>query len=454
MRTGKHHTTPRISDQFILSRFGWILLLSLLPTSLFGQMIARGLGMGWAYTALARGSHAPLWNPANLGLPDNPSFTMTFISVGAGVWNNSFTKSMYDQYLVNGPKDADGDIIWSQRDIEDIINSIPDDGLRMHVGTTVRAFSFSSGRFAISGGADVVSLVRLDKSFIQLPLEGNELNKVYNLNNTDGSGLGIGMMSLSLGQPMEVSFADHFAWGATVHFLYGGVYGKTERADGSFTTKEYGFDVDVNYDVLYSFKGKVGFGLDIGAAAQIGKKWTLSCALANVLGSVPWSEAESEVGYFRGDTLSVLDIAEEDDEEDLLEDSTWTRKNLPGFSARLPVILRCGVAYKEGPVLMTADYVQGFQDGPFISTKPRFSIGTEWRGVSWLPLRMGFVMGGRIGLGSSFGIGIRPGGFVLDIGVMNRGFISSGNSKGFIVAVELGMELHKKEPGVLKVKDF
>jgi len=103
---------------------------------------------------------------------------------------------------------------------------------------------------------------------------------------------------------------------------------------------------------------------------------------------------------------------------------------------------------------LTADVTKGFEDGPFYSSKPRVSVGTEWRGISWLPIRMGIVMGGRIGVGTSFGFGIRPGGFVLDIGMMNRGFISPKNSKGFILGVELGIDLQRKESDVLKVSDF
>ena len=68
------------------------------------------------------------------------------------------------------------------------------------------------------------------------------------------------------------------------------------------------------------------------------------------------------------------------------------------------------------------------------------NIGTEWRKVPWLPLRLGVLLGGRFGYGSSFGLGLRPGGFVWDIAIMNRGFITSGSSKGLLIATEFGLE--------------
>ncbi|RKY51960.1 MAG: hypothetical protein DRP89_08420, partial [Candidatus Neomarinimicrobiota bacterium] len=158
-------------------------LLCLIPSGLLSQMTARGLGMGGAYTALARGVHAPIWNPANLGLPDNPKFSMTFFSIETGVWNNSLNKGMYDKYFVNGTKDQDGNIVWEQQDVEDILNHIPDDGLGLNAEVFVRTLCFSAGRFALSFGANVGSFVQLDKTLFELPLAGNELNKKYTLNN-------------------------------------------------------------------------------------------------------------------------------------------------------------------------------------------------------------------------------------------------------------------------------
>ncbi len=422
--------------------FGYILILFLIPVQLMGQNTARGLGMGWAYTAAARGVHAPEWNPANLGLPDNPRFSMSIISLGVGTWNNSFTKGMYDRFLVDGEKDLDGDIVWSQQDVEEILNAIPDDGLGVDITASTRVFSFSSGRFALSIGALAGSTLRMDKSLFQLALQGNQIGETYGLKDPEGYGLGIGLASLSWGQPIRVNFADHFALGFSLNLLYAGGYGKVNQADLSLTTFDYGFDIDGEYEVIYSYQGGLGWGLDGGVAAQFGDQWTLSVGLASVVGSVPWSnEVKQEIGYIRGDSLSVLDISEEDDDEDeLLQDSTWTVE-MASFSKKVPTLLRAGVAFQEGPVLLTADYFQGLQSSGFASTKPRIAVGTEWRGIGWFPLRMGLVMGGRIGFGTSFGFGFRLGGFSLDIGMMNRGFVSPKNSKGFVIALDMGVGL-------------
>jgi len=413
-------------------------LLCLIPSGLLSQMAARGLGMGGAYTALARGVHAPIWNPANLGLPDNPKFSMTFFSIETGVWNNSLNKGMYDKYFVNGDKDQNGNIVWEQQDVEDILNHIPDNGLGLNVEVFVRTLCFSAGRFAFSFGANVGSFVQLDKTLFELPLAGNELNKKYTLNNMDGEALGIGAISFSLGEPVKVSFADVFAVGGTFHLFYWGGYAKVDSANFSFTTASYGFDIDGNYKATRALGG-LGWGVDMGAAAQIGEKLTLSFELANVLGSIPWSnEIKSEVGYIRGDSLTVLNADENSNDEDVVDDSSWTVEG-EKFSTKLPIAIRLGCLYREGAVVLTADYYQSFKNGAWSSSKPRFAVGTEWQRIPWLPLRAGVVLGGRIGFGTSFGFGIRPGKFVLDLGIMNRGFIFPKNSKGLIIALDMGV---------------
>ncbi|MEJ2627340.1 MAG: hypothetical protein P8078_02110 [bacterium] len=126
-----------------------VLLLVLLFLVILGninvnaQMNARALGLGGAYTALARGVDAPLWNPANLGLSDNPKFSMTFIGAQAGAWNNSISLGMYNKY--NGEYLTDSDI-------ENILNSIPDNGFRSNTEVFINTFSFSIRQLALTIG--------------------------------------------------------------------------------------------------------------------------------------------------------------------------------------------------------------------------------------------------------------------------------------------------------------
>ena len=139
------------------------------------------------------------------------------------------------------------------------------------------------------------------------------------------------------------------------------------------------------------------------------------------------------------DVLDKEDI-EKDDKNSPLQDSTWTVEDKP-FNVRLPVVLRVGGAYQDGATVITYDYVQGFSEGAWASTRPRVSFGTEWRGLGWLPLRMGVIFGGRIGFGTSAGLGLRLGGFAMDFGFLSQGFFLPSTSKGLTIALEMGVGL-------------
>ncbi|MFO7891593.1 MAG: hypothetical protein R6V04_14790 [bacterium] len=408
------------------------LLIVLVITPVSAQMNARAVGLGGAYTAIARGVNSPLWNPANLGLSDNPKFSMTIIGMQSGAWNNSFSLGMYNKY--NGE-------YWTDKDIEDILNSIPDNGFRSNTEVLVNALSFSAGRFALTIGVIGGGYVNAAKTLFEIPLTGTKINKLYEFNDTDGSFLAAGMVGVSWGQPLKVDFAEELTVGGTVNLFFSGAYANADTTEFSINSKPYGMDLKGSYAFTYAYNSSMGFGLSLGSAARLNKKWSVSIGLTNIFNSIPFNkDVKTEKGTFALDSLNVLTDFEED-----ARDTTWT-VDASSFSARFPAVLHLGCAYREGAVLMSADYHQVFTKGIYGSTNPQLSVGTEWQGVSWFPLRMGVVMGGYIGFGTSFGFGIRPGGFVLDIGYMSRGFlISPHNTKGMIVSLDLGINLQKKK---------
>jgi len=433
----------RFKSIHIKCRFCFLIVLSsavlIFPRIVMGQLNARSLGLGGAYTALARGIHAADWNPANLGLPDNPKFSFTFISASVRVNNNSFTKGMYDKYLVD-KADDNNSVYWSKSDISDILNTIPADGLLLNMSARIRTMSFSIGRFALAISSDIGANFNLARSLLEIPLNGTAVNKKYSLDDVEGTGLGFGAISMSWGQPIQVAFAEHFSIGATLRAFYGGGYGKTDTLKANIDLKSYGVNIDGLFDATYAYNsGRAGWGLDIGTAAMLDERWTVSLALSNITSSIPWVKNIKQIhGVFHGDSLNVMTNLKND-----LSDSTWTEDS-GTFISSLPPVLRAGAVYREGRVLIALDYYQGFGNGAFSDTKPRFAIGTEWSGISWLPLRAGVVLGGRIGFGTSFGLGFHPGGFRFDLAFMNIGGLTPQSSKGIGVGFDLGMDL---DPG-------
>lgn len=408
------------------------LIFFLFSYSLHAQWTVRALGMGRAYTAVARGVHSVNWNPANLGLPDNPPFTFSIISASAAVSNNSFTKG--DVYQYEGK-------YWDQNMKNDILSKIPDDGLSLNAAASIRAFSFSIKNFAIAFDGDGDGYARLDKTPFELLLDGNQMGQTYMFNDVDGRGAGLASVSFSWGQPVEVDFADAFSWGSTLRFSYGIYKARLENVSSSLVVDDYGMDIRSEYMAQYA-RGGFGWALDIGAAMQKGDKWTYGFGLMNLIGTIPWKkDAKMVFGSVEGASISIEDLAADDKEErGVVQDTSWTN-DITGFAEKMPTSMHLGAAYREGDYLISMDYIQGFRRGIYVSTAPNVAFGTEWVGVRWLPLRMGLSLGGKLGVATSCGFGLRLGAFSLDLGWMSRGFLFPNTSKGGVLGLETGLNL-------------
>ncbi|MBN1893661.1 conjugal transfer protein TraF [bacterium] len=402
-------------------------ILVLVYADSFGQITPRALGMGGAYSALSRGVHAVSWNPANLGLPDNPKFTFTLVSIAAAAGNNSFSMNTLNDYEGR---------YWDEADKQDILDMIPDRGFAVHSQVSVRALSFSADRFALTLGAAADVGGRIDKTVFELLLNGNEIGKKYDFSDMNMRGMGIGSVGFSYAHPVAAGFADHFSLGGTFHFYYGGANLRIDRLVSTVNLEAYGFDLDTEYEGRAA-TGGMGWGMDFGASAQWGEKWTGGAVLRNLAGSIPWNkEIRKFTGYFKGEAISIEDMANKDDDE-AFQDSSW-EEDAGSFTQGLPVVLDIGACFREGKYLICGDYIQGFTNGFFSSTVPQISMGTEWQGIRWLPLRMGILFGGEIGYATSFGFGLHLGRLALDFGWMNRGFFLPGSSKGAVFGLEIG----------------
>ncbi len=253
--------------------------------------------------------------------------------------------------------------IWSttrcgiRNDIEAILHRIPEDGLHVHGRATSRVLSFSIGRFALSMGSEAGSWAQADKDLFSLALQGNQVGRTYLLQQTNGEASAIGLIGLSYGHPLRVTFADAFAVGATLQMVYGIRQARIVDAQASFLTQPHGFAVNGEYEAALDV-GKPGVNLDAGVAAQFGNHWTISAALLNLTGHTVWTTEESSFGYVRGDSLTAYKAA--DLEEEAIEDSSWTVENGDNFQQKMPARLRIGGAYETDKVAVTLDYIQGF----------------------------------------------------------------------------------------------
>src|SRR6478752_3743677 len=59
---------------------------------------ARAAGMGFAYGAVARGFAAGFWNPANLGQPGNPGFSLGLPNIAVDYGSDPIPFSEFKKY--------------------------------------------------------------------------------------------------------------------------------------------------------------------------------------------------------------------------------------------------------------------------------------------------------------------------------------------------------------------
>lgn len=379
-----------------------------------GVSNARSVAMGGAYTAVAAGVEAPFWNPANLALPGSRKPRFNLVSVGVGLQNNSFTLEHYNLY--NGEH-------LSETDKQDILSHVPGEGWRMNMGTEVQALGFAIGNVAVTASGYAASDFGLSKDMLDLMLNGNEFERLYDIGTSFGEGWGASSFAVSIGLPTPMTWFKKSTFGISAKYLRGFAYGKVREASSTLITDIEGLHGSGRLVIDHALGGN-GFALDVGMAAQVTDSWTMSMSLLNAFNYINWSKDPKQFVY----TFSVDSLALESS-DDATIDSLFTdgKENvgIEPFSASQPAQLRLGVAHTGRRLVLALDVAQGLRDGAGVSTTPRVAVGSEFRVIDLLPLRGGIAIGGQSGFTVSTGFG-----FELSVFSWNFALASMGGSFG------------------------
>jgi len=420
-----------ITKGFLLSFL--LLLIWFKQSTPLGLSNARSLGLGGAYTAVARNNEAPLWNPANLSFKDNKGFTLNLISLGVFVGNNALSFKDYDRHK-DGFKDEEG----NDEDKEKILSLIPSSGLNFYTEIEASALGISFGPFSLVSWATADLDLNASKSPFEALLLEHDIKEsdTISLNGTSGEAYAYATVSLSYGKSISEKEEREIGIGVNLKYLQGIYYEKVMKASGEVildtTAGVGGGAADVT---LRSATGGKGFGLDLGISVRLNQKWTLGFFLSNPICSINWNKETEELSYvFEFDTsdLQPGDSAEVDFKK-------TEEKGIKSFTTHLPVIAKAGVAYQVKKMLVAFDWEQGFKDAPGSSKKPKLSLGTELKLLSFLPLRAGLSLGGKEGFCLSSGFGLDFGFAFLDLGMINKEALLPLGSKGLGVALDCGL---------------
>jgi hypothetical protein len=148
-----------------LAALGATMTLATIAGAQLPSASPAALGMGDNYTALARGFGAVAWNPANLGLSENPRFSLALLGIRGtsdlGPINSGDLARYQGVNLPDDVRDA-----WMQR-IED------EGGEQGQLGAGVTYLGMSIGRFAVQVSSAVSGEANLAPDAMELILYGN-----------------------------------------------------------------------------------------------------------------------------------------------------------------------------------------------------------------------------------------------------------------------------------------
>jgi hypothetical protein len=397
-----------------------------------GMSNARATAMAGAYNGLALGAEAPFVNPANLSFKTSTPLSITIFGVGLQVANNSFNKAYYDRY--NGA-------FLDQVAKRDILDAIPDKGLRMNSMSEAQALGVGYGQFAFSasmiGGAEST----LARELFDLALNGNQQNRIYSFSPAAGEGIGLLSFAFSSGREIKIHlpYVNQAGIGVTLKYYRGLFYGQVLHARARALTEFSSVQAEGSANLRRSTGGN-GFGLDFGATTTLYGKWRASFTVHNLLSTIRWNkQTEATLADFELFHTNLEQIDNFEGEVDSVFVSNDTTKAIGAFSTTLPTVLRLGVVRTFGSWLVTGEWEQGFKSSALSTTTPLLAVGSEYKPWRALRLRMGTSLGGRLGFTLTYGLGFLFGPVHWDFACVNYHGLIPSASRGFGFATSLSM---------------
>lgn len=137
-----------------------------------------------------------------------------------------------------------------------------------------------------------------------------------------------------------------------------------------------------------------GFGIDIGAGAELRKGWILGLAITDI-GSINWT-GSAKSSDFSG-YIDISGVIDYETIDSLSHGINLVRESKEDFRTPMPTALRLGVALRfeemfkrfPGELLVGFDYNQGLNNQPSNFTAPRFSMGFQYRYKPKWPILIG-----------------------------------------------------------------
>lgn len=405
-----------------IAAFSLAILLLAINVSAQQVSSARGLALGTASTSLAIGVDAARYNPANLGLSTHQQNGLEVIGVGVDISNNAFSISEFNDYM--------GAFITDDGR-QDILNKIPDDGLRLNALSNASAlgFSYGSSAFAMSGTG--IADIDVNRDVMELALNGITLADSINLEGSYSEAYAYFSAGVSFGRSIIAIGESELAVGATFKYLRGIGIERILKLEGNVSTLATSLGGEATL-LAQSADGGSGYAVDVGAAYKINNSYTLGLSVENFASKLTWNTNPQEHSFhIQVDTSLVATTGNFYQSSDLTVP-------IESFETELSSQLNLGLAKTSGKLLWAVNWKQGFTDDIGVSKNPIIGVGAEFNGFKYTPLRAGIVTGGDAGTAISFGSGVRLPLFYVDVAFVTGKDYDVESSKGGTLALTTG----------------
>ncbi len=386
--------------------------LIVLPRAASTQLTApsaTSFGLAGSFAARARGYEASYWNPANLGLPGAPGWSVGIVGANATINNNSLGRGqitgLFGEFIDNETKST----------LLAAIRRSGSDRLRLGGELGASALAFSIRRFGFGFSAVGVGDLQVSPDAAELILFGNVgedgAGKDFDFGG-NGDGSVLSNVYLSYAQPF--SFASlagmDFSVGASAKYGIAHALALVIDEGSTFTANPLVLQPDLLIISSTGLDAGRMWAFDLGAALDW-SNWTFSLALQNAFTNVNWNVEDFELSLYEGradltaavltdTTIAYPDLTAEQQQQvqDRLE------------SADPPMRLRMGALYRLGlKWTLSADYME-LSGGTLREQWDRsLSLGAQATLISMLPLRAGFATDfSQVALAGGLGVNLGP----------------------------------------------
>lgn len=402
--------------------------LAAAPLAAQVPLTPRALGMGGAYIGVARGQEALFQNPANLALPNSPHWSAGIPTLSLGVGTRGIEAGdVQDLFEYNE---------LSEDERAALLAEIPAAGTGVDVDLRAPLVALQVRRFAIGLSYQAVGSHTVNKSIVDLVLNGFDRQKTYSIENTAGSRTAFWDVAAAYGHrvgPVSV--------GATVHYFFPRelVRSALVRVDTTYSEIS-GFRVPTDIRVTYAgvaSEGGSGFGLDLGVAAEPIPGLTLSAAVENAVNTVQWSDdlrvrsvTLDREDYQNGDPKQLESEYKASERPynqavDVVQPFSYLADSVMALREQgLPTVVRAGAAYRLGTgTTLAAGFRSELDDSPAAALwEQQISLGVQQK-IPVVTLRAGFATDMEDGTLLSGGLSLGP----IQLGVAR---VTSGSGDG------------------------